>query len=86
MGAHAEYVRVSENGMVAVKPTNMQFEEPAAVLYGGVAAVHFLKQAKIKPGQNVLIYAASGGVGVLFNSPSTSARVSRASAARRTWN
>lgn len=64
MGAHAEYVRVSENGMVAVKPTNMQFDEAAAVLYGGVAAVHFLKQAKIKPGQNVLIYGASGSVGV----------------------
>src|SRR5216683_747195 len=64
MGAHAEYVRVSENGMVAVKPTNMQFEEAAAVLYGGVSAVHFLKQAKIKPGQNVLIYGASGSVGV----------------------
>ncbi len=64
MGAHAEYVRVSENGMVAVKPTNMQFEEAAAVLYGGVSAVHFLKQAKIKPGQSVLIYGASGSVGV----------------------
>ncbi len=64
MGAHAEYVRVSENGMLAVKPTNMQFEEAAAVLYGGVAAVHFLKQTKIKPGQNVLIYGASGSVGV----------------------
>ena len=60
----AEYVRVSENGMVAVKPTNMQFEEAAAVLYGGVSAVHFLKQAKIKAGQNVLIYGASGSVGV----------------------
>jgi NADPH:quinone reductase-like Zn-dependent oxidoreductase len=64
MGAHAEYVRVSENGVVAVKPTNMQFEEAAAVLYGGVSAVHFLKQAKIEPGQNVLIYGASGSVGV----------------------
>ena len=51
MGAHAEYLSVNENSMVAVKPTNMPFEEAAAVLYGGVAAVHFLKKAKIKPGQ-----------------------------------
>ena len=50
--------------MVAVKPTNMQFEEAAAVLYSRVAAVHFLKQVKIRPGQNVLIYGASGSVGV----------------------
>jgi NADPH:quinone reductase-like Zn-dependent oxidoreductase len=50
--------------MLALKPTNMQFEEAAAVLYGGVAAVHFLKEARIAPGQNVLIYGASGSVGV----------------------
>lgn len=63
-GAHAEYVCVPDEGALAAKPGNMTFDEAAAVLYGGVTALFFLKEAKIRAGQKVLIYGASGSVGI----------------------
>jgi NADPH:quinone reductase-like Zn-dependent oxidoreductase len=64
LGAHAEYLCVAQDGALAIKPHNMTHEEAAAVLFGGVSALHFLKKTKIKPGQRVLVYGASGSVGV----------------------
>lgn len=63
LGAHAEYACVRE-GRLEIKPHNMTFDESAAVLFGGITALCFLRQAKIQAGQNVLVYGASGSVGV----------------------
>ncbi len=63
-GANAEYIAVSEEGVIALKPANMSFEEAATFTDGHLTSINFLKNiANIQPGQRVLINGASGSLG-----------------------
>lgn len=63
-GCHAEYRTMPEDGMIALKPSNLTFEEAASLSFGSTNALPFLRdKAKIKPGDQVLVVGASGAVG-----------------------
>jgi len=60
--AYAQFATASENH-IALKPKNINFEEAAATSLAALTALQAIEKAELKEGQNVLIHAASGGVG-----------------------
>lgn len=62
-GAHAEYVAVPADGMLATIPESVGFAEAATVPVGAMTALHFLREAGVEPGSRILVNGASGSVG-----------------------
>ena len=62
-GGYAEYKCFPQDGMLAIKPTNLAYEESAAAVGAGMTALRCLRKANIRRGHKVLIYGASGAVG-----------------------
>ena len=63
-GANAEYVCMAQSGSVEIMPSNVGFDDAAALVDGPSTALYFLRdKAAVRPGQRVLINGASGSIG-----------------------
>jgi NADPH:quinone reductase-like Zn-dependent oxidoreductase len=69
LGAYAEYKcmkeKDSKQGCLAIKPSNISYDEATVAAFGGLLAFQFLGKGNIRQGQNVLIYGASGTSGTI---------------------
>jgi NADPH:quinone reductase-like Zn-dependent oxidoreductase len=62
-GAHAEYLAVPQDGLIATMPAGLTYEEAAASTEGSQYALSAIRTAKVQGGQDVLVNGATGAIG-----------------------
>jgi NADPH:quinone reductase-like Zn-dependent oxidoreductase len=62
-GGHAEYLTASERASIATIPEGVTYEQAAASSEGAHYARCTIDRAKVRGGQDVLVYGATGGIG-----------------------
>ncbi|MDQ3002247.1 MAG: NAD(P)-dependent alcohol dehydrogenase [Fibrobacterota bacterium] len=62
-GAHAEYICIPESGSISIMPSNMSFEEAAAICDGLFLAMAYMRKIDFKQPRQILINGASGSIG-----------------------
>jgi NADPH:quinone reductase-like Zn-dependent oxidoreductase len=62
-GTYAQLVSWPQDSLLIRTPANVSDEEAAAITYGGLLALYFLRKAEVRAGQRVLVFGASGAVG-----------------------
>jgi len=63
LGAHAEYLRLAEDGPVATIPGDLSFEEVAPSTEASYYALTIVRAAKVRSGQRILVNGATGAIG-----------------------
>jgi len=63
-GSNAEYVHVRESCVITQIPKRLSFAEAAAVADGALSAMSCLRQARVDGGKRVVVFGASGSIGV----------------------
>lgn len=62
-GAHAQFMCMRAGCAIALMPAGMPFDEAAAVCDGAILALNAIRPARLRTGQRILIYGASGSIG-----------------------
>jgi NADPH:quinone reductase-like Zn-dependent oxidoreductase len=62
-GAHAEYLVMPAGGSLATMPANLTYEEAAPATEGATYALGLIRPARVRHGQSVLVYGATGAIG-----------------------
>lgn len=62
-GTYAQYVCWPADGLLARRPAELTDQQAAAIPYGGLIAQHVLRKGRLRRGQRVLVFGASGAVG-----------------------